>query len=122
MEKIEQMSSMSVKTLKVNELTGFKAVNKVIKQCLQRGDVKFTIDGVTSYIRGGEDNEYGNFPTVFIVNVENIDAIYVDEEWSTKGMNVDKWGSAYVTLYTYDMLGKRRNSKIKYSDITILKY
>ena len=32
-----------------------------------------------------------------------------------------KFGPTCVTLYSYDMLGKRTTGKIKYSDITILK-
>ena len=39
--------------------------NKEIKEQLQKGNAKFTIDGITSYTRGGEDNEYGDFPKVF---------------------------------------------------------
>ena len=42
--------------------------NKEIKEQLQKGNAKFTIDGITSYTRGGEDNEYGDFPKIFKVN------------------------------------------------------
>ena len=34
-----------------------------------------------------------------------------------KMMNVNKFGPTCVTLYTFDMLGKRSSGKIKYSDI-----
>ena len=37
------------------------------------------------------------------------------------GMNVTKWGPTCVTLYTFDMLGKKSVGKIKYKLITIIK-
>lgn len=94
--------------------------NKEIKEQLQKGNVKFTIDGITSYTRGGEDNEYGYFPKVFKVT-EEAESIYTNEILSTDGMNVTKWGPTCVTLFTFDMLNKKSIGKIKYSDITILK-
>ncbi|MDA8959179.1 hypothetical protein N9F64_00105 [bacterium] len=94
--------------------------NKEIKDQLEKGNVKFTIDGITSYTRGGEDNEYGDFPKVFRVT-EEAESVYVDELLSVNGMNINKWGPTCITLYTFDMLGKKSIGKIKYSDITILK-
>jgi len=94
--------------------------NKEIKDQLEKGNVKFTIDGITSYTRGGEDNEYGYFPKVFRVT-EGAESIYVDELLSASGMNINKWGPTCITLYTFDMLGKKSIGKIKYSEITILK-
>ena len=94
--------------------------NKEIKEQLQKGNAKFTIDGITSYTRGGEDNEYGDFPKIFKVN-EGGDSINPDEILSFDGMNVTKWGPTCVTLYTYNMLGKKSVGKINYKDITILK-
>lgn len=95
-------------------------MSKQIKEQLQKGNVRFTIDGITSYSRGGENNEYGDFPKIFKVS-ESGDSINVDELLSVSGMNVTKWGPTCVTLYTYNMLGKRSIGKIKYSEITILK-
>ncbi len=92
---------------------------KEIREIIGKGDVKFTVKGITEFRRGGEDNEYGNFPKVFRVN-ENSDAIYEDDYYSTRGMNVTKLGPTCVTLYTFDMLGKRSVGKINYKDITIL--
>lgn len=94
--------------------------NKEIKDQLEKGNVKFTIDGITSYTRGGEDNEYGDFPKVFRVT-EEAESVYIDELLSVSGMNINKWGPTCITLYTFDMLGKKSIGKIKYSDITILK-
>ena len=94
---------------------------KEIKSIIEKGDVKFTVKGITSYKRGGEDNEYGDFPKVFRVNDEG-DAIHEDEGYfSTRGMNVTKLGPTCITLYDYNMLGKKTVGKINYKDITILK-
>ena len=94
---------------------------KEIRESIKKGNVKFTIKGINSYKRGGEDNEYGDFPKVFRVNDEG-DAIHEDEGYfSTQGMNVTKLGPTCITLYTYDMLGKKSVGKVHYKDITILK-
>ena len=94
---------------------------KEIKEIIGKGDVKFTVKGITEYRRGGDDNEYGDFPKIFRVNDEG-DAIHEDEGYfSTQGMNVTKLGPTCVTLYTYDMLGKKSVGKVNYKDITILK-
>jgi len=65
-----------------------------IREQLQKGDVRFTVKGITTY-RSDENGEYG--------------------------MNVTKWGPTCVTLYTFDMLGKRSIGKINYKNITIIK-
>jgi hypothetical protein len=38
-----------------------------------------------------------------------------------KAMNVQKFGPTCITLYTFDMLGKKTIGKIKYEDVTIVK-
>jgi len=92
-----------------------------IREIIGKGNVKFTIKGINSYKRGGEDNEYGDFPKVFRVNNEG-DAIYEDEGYfSTRGMNINKLGPTCITLYDYNMLGKKTVGKINYKDITFLK-
>ena len=95
-----------------------KETTQAVREQLQKGNVSFTIEGITSW-RKGEDGEYGDNPKIFIVN-ESGNSINVDE-FLGDGMNVTKWGPTCVTLYTYDMLGKRANGKIKYSDINITK-
>jgi hypothetical protein len=93
---------------------------KEIREIIGKGNVKFTVKGITEYRRGGEDNEYGDYPKIFRVN-EGGDAIYEDEYTFGRGMNVKKLGPTCITLHTYDMLGKRTTGKINYKDITILK-
>tara|TARA_S200002703_G_scaffold157561_2_gene165711 strand:+ start:241 stop:516 length:276 start_codon:yes stop_codon:yes gene_type:complete len=89
--------------------------NKKIKDQLQKGNVKFTVEGITTYCKG-DDGEYGMNPKVFEVSHNGMS---IHSDWS--GMNVNKWGPTCVTLYTYNMLGKKSIGKIKYSEITIKK-
>ena len=92
-------------------------MSKKIKEVLKRGDVRFTVKGITTYCKG-DDGEYGMNPKVFKVNTD-ASSINVDEFLSVSGMNVTKWGPTCVTLYTFDMLGKKSVGKINYKDITL---
>jgi hypothetical protein len=93
---------------------------KEIKEIIGKGDVKFTVKGITEYRRGGEDNEYGDFLKIFRVNKDS-DAIFEDTNLFGRGMNVTKLGPTCITLYDYNMLGKKTVGKINYKDITIIK-
>ena len=88
---------------------------KEIKETLKKGKVKFNIKGYTNYQKL-ENGEYGNGPTVFHMGTEG-DSIYN----GFQGMNVEKWGSKRVLLYTYDMLKKKTTGYVYYKDIKILK-
>ena len=88
-----------------------------IKEQLQKGNVRFTVKGITTY-RSDDNGEYGMNPKIFKVS-ESGDSINVDEILLVSGMNVTKWGPTCVTLYTYDMLGKRSIGKIRYKDVSI---
>jgi len=94
--------------------------NKEIREILMSGKVTFTVKGITEYGKQ-EDGTYGYHPKKFITSLyeESVKAIYeADAQWS--GMNVNKFGPTCVTLYTYDILGKKSVGKIKYEDITII--
>jgi hypothetical protein len=88
-------------------------MSKEIKKVLKEGDVKFTVKGITTYSKG-EDGEYGMNPKIFTVTK---DAGSIYSEYN--GMNVTKWGPTCITLYTFDMLGKKSVGKIKYKDIAL---
>ena len=88
-----------------------------IKEQLQKGNVRFTVKGITTY-RSDDNGEYGMNPKIFKVS-ESGDSVNVDEILLVSGMNVTKWGPTCVTLYTYDMLGKRSIGKIRYKDVSI---
>tara|TARA_R110000823_G_scaffold134306_1_gene263065 strand:+ start:1574 stop:1936 length:363 start_codon:yes stop_codon:yes gene_type:complete len=87
---------------------------------IENGNALFTVEGINEYRRGGEDNEYGDYPKIFRVS-EKGDAIYEDSRLFGRGMNISKVGDTCVTLYTYNMLGKKSVGKIRYKDITIIK-
>ena len=36
-----------------------------IKESIEKGNVKFTVKGITGYRRGGKNNEWGDFPKIF---------------------------------------------------------
>ena len=79
---------------------------KQLKKILKEGNVKFTIEG------------YGN-------GRNKLTTFHITDKggsvWnSLRGMNIGKFGSKYITLYTFDMLGTRTLGKIKYSDIKII--
>lgn len=89
-----------------------------IKQILKKGNVKINIKGVTTYRRGGDDNEYGYHPKN--IRVTNHESIYHDDNIACGGMNIEKFGRYYMYLYTFDLVGNRTHAKIKYTDIEIL--
>ena len=93
-----------------------KGYMNIIQKQLQEGDVRFTVKGITTY-RSDENGEYGMNPKIFKVS-KGGDSIYAE---LVNGMNVTKWGPTCVTLYTFDMLGKKSVGKINYKQVTILK-
>ena len=103
---------------------------KEIKEQLQFKKVVFNVKGYKDYQKG-PDGKYGDYPTKFRThNPDNNKLVkrarVVSNETSaifagfSNGMNVTKFGPTCVTLYTYDMLGKKTVGKIKYADVTIL--
>ena len=93
---------------------------KEIKEQLQFKKVIFNVKGHKDY-QEGPDGKYGDYPTKFRTHGSEgkwgTGAIFKD---FSDGMNVSKFGPTCVTLYTYDMLGKKTVGKIKYADVTIL--
>ena len=91
-------------------------ISKVRELLMNDGNCKFTVKGITEY-KKKEDGSYGQVPKVFhTVKLENDEHCgSISEGWS--GMNVNKWGPTCVTLYTYNMLGKRISGKIRYADV-----
>ena len=84
-----------------------------IKKQLQKGGIKFTIKDITTYRSDGNGN-YNDLPKIFEVD-KNGGSI-----WSEfNGMNVTKWGPTCVTLYTFDMLGRKSVGKINYKEVKI---
>ena len=93
---------------------------KEIKTQLQTKTVSFNIKGHKDYQKG-PDGEYGDYPTIFrTFGSEHRDKTSSIFKGFGNGMNISKFGPTCVTLYTYDMLGKKTVGKIKYADVTIL--
>ena len=97
-----------------------KERNTIIQEKLRLvKEVRFTIKGHTEYgDYNKETKKFDKIKKVFRVN-EKGDAIYRDRLFGD-GMNVNKWGPTCVTLYSFDMFGRRIRGKIKYSDIEII--
>jgi|TARA_B100000085_G_scaffold236982_1_gene225823 hypothetical protein len=93
--------------------------NNIKRELLKRGDIKFTVKGITELGEFNEEkNTFERIPKVFRVSKSG-DSIHHDRIFGD-GMNVNKWGPTCVTLYTYDMLGKKTVGKINYSNVKIL--
>ena len=91
-----------------------------VREILMNGvDCKFTVKGITEYGRK-KDGEYGKVAKVFRTSSPNKDgsigAIYEGRPFS-QGMNVNKWGPTCVSLYTFDMFGRKIVGKIKYANV-----
>ena len=92
-----------------------KDQNIVVRERLiTQKDVVFTC-GVKDVL--GRIQEY----RVYSSDENDLESFGISEN-STFGkmMNVNKFGPTCVTLYTFDMLGKKAIGKIKYSDIEII--
>ena len=96
-----------------------KDISKVREILMNEGRCEFTVKGITNYGQK-KDGSYGDIPKKFhTVKLENDEHCgSISEGWS--GMNVTKWGPTCVTLYTYDMLGKRSIGKIRYADVRFI--
>ena len=85
-----------------------------MRKQLKKAGVKFTIKNITTY-RSDEKGLYGDLPKIFEVGKD------CESIWSEyHGMNITKWGPTCVTLYTFDMLGKRSVGKVNYKEIEII--
>ncbi len=93
--------------------------NKEIKNLIKQGGKKFTIAGVTEYRKCEITKEYGYHPKLMRVS-ECGEAIFELGLFSYRGMNISKLGFAYMTLFTFDMLGQKTTARVKYSDITFI--
>lgn len=100
---------------------------KEIKEQLQFKKVTFNVTGHKDYQKGPDGN-YGDYPSIFRTHgCEDVHPLSLSKgetgaifKGFSNGMNVSKFGPTCVTLYTYDMLGKKTVGKIKYADVTIL--
>ena len=98
-----------------------KDVAKVREILMKEVDCKFTVNGITEYGRK-KDGEYGKVAKVFRTSGSTlkdglVGAIYEENVLFGQGMNVTKWGPTCVSLYTFDMFGRKIVGKIKYANV-----
>ena len=55
-----------------------------------------------------------------LVYTENVNGIGTTDTIMTYQMNINKFGPMCVTLYTFDMMGKKTVAKIRYEDVEIV--
>jgi len=92
-----------------------KDQNKVVREKLMtQKDVVFTC-GIKDCL-----NRIQEF-RVYSHDMTDVRSFAITENTSFgKAMNVQKFGPTCITLYTFDMLGKKTIGKIKYEDVTIV--
>ena len=94
-----------------------KSEIKEVREILRTEDgVEFTVNGITEYGKK-EDGSYGQVKKVFKARQGYKRNYNTSIGTQFDSMNVTKWGPTCVTLYTYDMLGKRSVGKIRYADV-----
>ena len=98
-----------------------KDVEKVREILMKEVDCKFTVNGITEY-GVKNDCEYGRVAKVFRTSSStlkngSVGAIYEENVLFGQGMNVTKWGPTCVSLFTYDMFGRKIVGKIKYANV-----
>ena len=94
---------------------------KEIKKTILEGNCYFIIRGVVNYQRL-DTGSFGYAPQKFKVNdivsyIHEANAVGISQQ-----MNIEKITKTAIYLYTYSMLNKRVSGKIKFEDITLIKY
>ena len=91
--------------IELNELSNksnAKSVRKIIEYVLNPGsELEFTYNKKEYRIKCYADYDG-----------EKSYAIYENESWFSRGMNVNKISSKYISLYTYDMMSNKTTYKM----------
>lgn len=114
-QEVTEINSSNTSGITTDNQVVTELSDKEKKELLKKGNVKFNIRGKREYTYN-EEKEWGKFPKVFEIS-ESAESINTSYE----GMNIEKFGSKFITLYTFDMLSKKTTGKIYYSNITIIK-
>tara|TARA_R110000751_G_scaffold135966_1_gene238932 strand:- start:638 stop:1027 length:390 start_codon:yes stop_codon:yes gene_type:complete len=118
-QEVTEINSSNTSGITTDNQVVTELNDKNKKKFLKMGDIKFYIKGVKEYRYTTDNNDervWGEFSQIFEVSAGG-DSIYTGY---IRGMNVDRWGSKYVYLYTFDMLKNKTTGKIAYSEITII--
>jgi hypothetical protein len=93
---------------------------KQIRKILETQEIKFTVKGITSYERT-DTGDYRDVPKVLRTNIyDGPITESISDDFYRASMNINKFGPSSVTLYTYNLVGVKSKSRIKYEDVTIL--
>lgn len=92
--------------------------NKEIATAIKNGNVKFTIEGVTSYGMD-ESGHFGEILKVLEVDAQG-ESIWLADSLVFAGMNIDRVGPTTLRVYGFDLVGNKTSSVISFSRITIL--
>ncbi len=90
---------------------------------MTQNKLKFNIKGITEYqCVDKETNEYDYAPKIFKTYRFDSDAqtSSITCRFGIQGMTVTKFGPTSITVYSFDLLGNRTRSRIKYEDVTIV--
>lgn len=118
-QEVTEINSSNTSGITTDNQVVTELNDKNKKKFLKMGDIKFYIKGVKEYRYTTDNNDekvWGKFSQIFEVSSGG-GSIYTGY---INGMNVDRWGSKYVYLYTFDMLKNKTTGKIAYSEITII--
>ena len=97
-----------------------KSEIKEVREILRTEDgVEFTVNGITEYGKK-EDGSYGQVPSGSTLKNGLVGAIYEGNVLFGQGMNVTKWGPTCVSLFTFDMFGRKIVGKIRYADVRFI--
>ena len=116
-QEVTEINSSNTSTATTDNQVVRELSDKEKKELLKMDKTKFTILGMLDY-----DGD---------LKIFNVNAYYRDHNNSysysinidkqVQGMNVDLFGSKFISLYTYDILNNRTVGKIAYSNIKIIK-
>jgi len=90
---------------------------------MTKDKLKFNIKGITEYqCIDKETNEYANAPKIFTTHSYGKDkqTTSICCKYGLQGMNINKFGPSSFTVYSFDLLGNRTRSRVKYEDVTIV--
>jgi len=90
---------------------------KEIKETLSTKEVKFTC-GLKRF--GDKETTYRTKHKTYGTD-NKISSVYEDRPFGS-GMNVNKFGPTCVTLFSYNILGKKVVGKIRYEDVKIISH
>ena len=92
------------------------------KAALKLNETRFTVKGLNEYTK----DESGKYPAIIfktratLNHMGELSVAFYQDRLFGDGMNVSRFGSSKVALYSYTPFRKRVNETIRYSDITIL--